>query len=88
MKYNELMQNIRENNISPSLFSVNQGLKPNAYILIKNYDKWEYFYLDEKGNRFDNMVFSDSEKAFDFFWQKLLVENMYPPSIPPKSVGI
>jgi hypothetical protein len=88
MTYNELMENIRKNSISLSCFSINQDLKPNAYILINNYDKWEYFYLDEKGNRFDSTVFSDPEKAFDFFWNKLLVENRYPPSIPPKSVGL
>lgn len=88
MKYDELMENIYENNIPSSWFSINQGLKPNAYILFKNYDKWEYFYLDEKGDRLDSRLFSEPEKAFDFFWQKLLVEKSYPPSIPPKSLGI
>lgn len=88
MKYQELIDNINSNNIPSDWFSINQGLKPNAFILYKNYDKWEYFYLDEKGNRLDSRIFFEEDLCFDFFWQKLLLEKSYPPSTPPTSVGI
>ena len=86
MEYNDLIDKINEYNIPSSWYSINQGLKPNAYILFKNYDKWEYFYLDEKGERLGERVFTDPKKAFDFLWNKLLFENSRPPSIPPPSV--
>jgi hypothetical protein len=39
------------------LYCIDDGLKSNAYILYKNYLKWEFFYLDEKGNRNDYQIF-------------------------------
>jgi hypothetical protein len=88
MEYITLIEKINEYNIPPSWYSLNQGLKPNAYILVKNYDMWEYFYLDEKGDRLNERIFTDCKKAFDFFWQRLLFEYNHPPSIPPATVGI
>ena len=88
MKYRDLLINIKKNNVPESLFSINQGLKPNAYILLKNYAKWEFFFLDEKGSRIDAQTFYDDDKAFDYLWEKLSFEIKYPPSTPPDSLGI
>ncbi len=83
MNYKTLMDKIAENNIPHSLISINDGLKPNAYILFKNYDIWEYFYLDEKGGRQGFREFRIEEDAFDFLWKKLEIEIAYPPTKPP-----
>lgn len=86
MTVEELKQNIISWNVPGSLFSINEGLKPNAYVLFENYGKWEFFYLDEKGQRMDYKVFYHSSDAYDYLWKKLYEEMQYPPSIPPPSV--
>lgn len=88
MTLSELIDNIKKNNIPESSFSIYEGLKPNAYILIKNYSNWEFFYLSERGDRNDTQIFYNEESAFDHLWKKLIFELKYPPSIPPKSLGL
>lgn len=88
MTYQDLINNIQASKIPASLYSIEEGLKPNAYILYRNYDKWEYFFLSERGDKLDQRIFDKSEIAFDFFWEKLQNELKYPPSVPPSSIGI
>jgi len=57
-----------------------------AHVLYKNYAKWEYFYLDERGERQGYTEFSEEEDAYAYLWNKLEMELKYPTSIPPKSV--
>ena len=83
----EVLKNmLAKNNVSDSIYSLNEGLKPNAYILNKNYSKWEFFFLDEKGQRNNFHEFINEEDAFEFFWGKIELEIRYPLSIPPSSV--
>jgi hypothetical protein len=86
MTLQELKNNIEVNNIPSFAYSIDGGLTPNAHILYKNYSKWEYFYLDERGGRNGFVEFSNEEAAFEHLWKKLETELKYPPSIPPKSV--
>lgn len=88
MTYQQLIDSIKQNGIPSDWFSINDGLKPNAYILNRNYIGWDFFFLDERGQRIGYKVFTDEGEAFDFFLQKLILEKKYPPSIPPSSVGI
>lgn len=88
MTYEELVNKISANSIPTELYSINEGIKPNAYILFKNYDKWEYFFITEKGDRVNFRIFYNESQAYDFFWEKLFKEISYPPSIPPQSLGI
>jgi hypothetical protein len=53
-------------------YSINEGLKPDALILYKNYSLWEFFYLEEKGDRLDFKVFKNEEDAYEHLWNKLL----------------
>jgi hypothetical protein len=53
MDLKTLKKKLLENNISESMYSIDDGLKPDAFILYRNYSKWECFYLDERGNRDD-----------------------------------
>lgn len=76
---------VKENNIPDSLYSINEGLKINAYNLYKNYAIWEYFYLNEKGERKDFKKYKAVEDALDYIWEKLQTELKYPFDIPPKN---
>lgn len=86
MTLKEFKDNIRKFNVPNELYSLEDGIKANAYILNKNYEKWDFFFLDEKGDRNNFIQFDDSQEAYSYLWSKLENEMKYPPSIPPKSV--
>ena len=71
MDLQELREKLIENNVPGRWYSLNEGLKPDACILFENYWVCEFFYLDEKGNKFDMRVFKNSEEAFEFLWKKM-----------------
>jgi len=71
MKLTELKQRIVLNEIPDRWYSINDGLKTNACIIYHNYKIWEYFYLDEKGQRHDSKPFINAEDAYDHLWIKL-----------------
>jgi hypothetical protein len=86
MTLEKLKENILNWEVPKYLYSINEGLKPNAYIIFENYTKWDYFFLDEKGERIGHRTFNNREDAFDYLWKKLFSEMQYPPSNPPNSV--
>ena len=88
MTLKEFEEKVRVNKVPDRLYSLDHGLKPDAYILYKNYSKCEFFYLDERGNRNSYKEFTNDEDAYEFLWKKLEDEIKYPASTPPKSVGI
>lgn len=67
----ELKDKLYWKNVPDRWYSLDEGLKPDACILYKNYAKWEFFYLDKKGDRHEFKVFSDVDDAYDHFWQKM-----------------
>jgi hypothetical protein len=67
----ELKDKLYRNNVPDHWYSLDDGLKPDACILYKNYAVWEYFYLDEKGGRNDIRAFNNEEQAFDHLWEKM-----------------
>ncbi len=71
MNLAELKEKLIIGNIPKSWYSLDEGLKPDACILHKNYSLWEYFYLDEKGGRHELTIFSNEKEAFDFLWKKM-----------------
>lgn len=75
MTIGELKNNIALYKIPSRWYSIDEGLKPDACILYKNYSYWEYFYLEEKGDRRDLKLFQKEEDAYDYLWQKLLYLN-------------
>lgn len=86
MSIEELKQNIKSWSVPNTLYSINEGLKPNAYILYENYGQWDFFYLNEKGERIDCKTFNSNSDAYNYLWVKLYKEMQYPPSFPPPSV--
>lgn len=67
----ELKDKFYWNNVPERWYSLNEELKPDACILYKNYSMWEFFYLDEKGERHDYRTFNNDEEAFEFLWKKM-----------------
>lgn len=71
MTREELMKKIIVNIVPESWYCIDSGLKQDALHLYKNYTKWEYFYLDERGSHNDFRIFYSDEEAFDFLWEKI-----------------
>lgn len=67
----ELKDKLYWNNVPERWYSLNDGLKPDACILYKNYSTWEFFYLDEKGGRNDVHFFKNDEEAYNYLWKKM-----------------
>ena len=71
MNLAELKNKLALHNVPERWYSLDDDLMPDACILFKNYSKWEFFYLDEKGDRYDFRIFVDESDAFDYFWKKM-----------------
>jgi hypothetical protein len=71
MTLDELMEKITANDVPDRWYCIDDGLKTDALHLYKNYSKWEYFYLDERGNRNDFIVFYSDDEAFEFLWGQI-----------------
>lgn len=61
-------------NIPDDEYSLNGSLKPDSIILYKNYNKWEVFYLDERGERSNEKDF-DSESNACLYVYKLFIDS-------------
>lgn len=68
MTRNELLEKLRTYNVPASLFSLNEALKPHAYILFESDGVWEGCYFDEKGNEHDRIIYPSEEIAYDYRW--------------------
>jgi hypothetical protein len=71
MQIQELKNKLYQNNVPERWYSLNDGLKPDACIIYKNYSNWECFYLDEKGDKHDYKIFQKDEDAYDYLWKKM-----------------
>jgi hypothetical protein len=71
MTLSELKQKIHDNNVPERWYSLDNGLKPDACILYRNYSVLEFFYLDEKGEKHDLKIFKKDDEAYDHLWAKL-----------------
>lgn len=59
------------NKIPESWYSINNGVKFNACILVDNKSYWESFYFDEKGETHNLHLFSNEEEALDYLWKQI-----------------
>lgn len=71
MKKSDLLDMLKKNQVPESWYSLDDGLKMDAFVIIENYSCWEFFYLDEKGDRQDFHLFSREEEAYDYLWSKI-----------------
>ena len=57
--------------VPQSWYSINDRLSSDTYILNKVYDRWEYFYFDEKGRRNGYKTFNCEDEACRYLLKKL-----------------
>ena len=77
MNCKELIEILNKENIPKNWYSINDFLKPDAYILreiVKDY--WEFFYMDERGGQ-DNdfQIFGSEDDACKYLLKTLLKEK-------------
>jgi hypothetical protein len=80
MDAQELKRKLKNLNIPEDWYSIDGGLKPDAYILENIYGRWVFYYFDEKGNRQNERKFDSERKACLYLFDKILTELKYPPS--------
>ncbi len=71
MNLKTLQEKIMQNDVPERWYSIDNGLKPDACIIYKNYSTWECFYLDERGNRDFYTICTSDEDAYDWLWSKI-----------------
>ncbi|MWP50400.1 MULTISPECIES: hypothetical protein [unclassified Gilliamella] len=69
MKINELKLKLNDLKILEDRYSLNGELLPDRIILCINYNKYEVFYLDERGNKNEFKVFYSEEEACDYLFK-------------------
>lgn len=75
MNVTQLINELDRMRVPKSFYSINDGLKTDAYILNYVYGRWECFYFDEKGNRLDEKNFLNEEEAVEFFLKRIRSER-------------
>lgn len=71
MTLEQLKKKLIDSKVPENWYSLDEGLKPDSLIIYKNYSRWEFFYLDEKGDKYDYKVFSDERDACEHLWEKM-----------------
>ena len=77
MNISNLLLNIEKLGVPKSYYSINGSLSSDTYILNQVYDKWEYFYFDEKGNKNDYQMFDNESDACECLLKVLEEEMRY-----------
>ena len=83
MTLEQLNENIAKWHIPAAFYSIDEGLKPDALILIDNQGLWEFFYLSERGDRSMYDYFKSSDEAYDHLWKLLFITVQNIKSTPP-----
>jgi hypothetical protein len=81
MNRNELKCKLDKLNVFTGFYSLEGELLPDRIVLFHNYDIWEVFYFDERGNRDNEKVFLSENEAceyiFEHFNQQKAIEKKY-----------
>ena len=64
MTKSELKSELNKINVPKEHYSLNEGIKVDAYIVEKYNDIWRYYYFDEKGQGSDLNLFKSEEDAY------------------------
>jgi hypothetical protein len=82
MNLNNLKETLIKMKINPLYYSLNEGLKSDSLILTINYNKWEVFYMDERGNKHDELIFNNENDAcvyiYNRFYEIELMKKQFP----------
>ncbi|UGU17929.1 hypothetical protein LS482_08615 [Sinomicrobium kalidii] len=66
----ELKSELNKIRVSERSYSLNEGVKTDAYIIEKHNDIWKFYYFDEKGQESDYNLFKSEEDAYSFLLEK------------------
>jgi hypothetical protein len=69
MKKIELKNKLDELNVYPRFYSLEGDLLPDRIVLYHNYNKWQVFYFDERGNRDKEKIFSTESEACEYIYE-------------------
>ena len=78
MTIKELENELKILNVKSTAYTINGDLHTDTYNLNKNYNKWEYFYFDEKGNKLDYRNFDNEKDACKYFLDRIKNDLSYP----------
>jgi hypothetical protein len=74
MKKDELLAGLKSLGVSEDAFSLNDGLKSDAFIVEENYGMWYVFYY-EKGERCEERLFIEESKAYQYLFERFVKES-------------
>lgn len=77
MTVKELQEELKKMSIPRTLYCINGSVKSDVYVLREVYKRWEYFYMDERGNENDNKWFDNEDDACAYFLNVLKKECSY-----------
>ena len=66
MKIEELQKNLAELKIPKRRYVINDSYPADTHVLQQNYNIWEYFYFDERGEKNDYKIFKTEEEACEY----------------------
>jgi hypothetical protein len=69
MNRNELKYKLDKLNVFIGFYSLEGELLPDRIVLFHNYDIWEVFYFDERGNRNNEKLFSSENEACKYIYE-------------------
>ncbi|KIO76716.1 hypothetical protein TH53_13660 [Pedobacter lusitanus] len=72
MNKEELKQKLVELNIKSEFYSLDGESLPDRIVMSQNYDKWDVFYFDERGNRDGEKIFSSESVACNYVYDLLM----------------
>jgi hypothetical protein len=84
MNVDDLKNRLIEMQINPLYYSLDGGLKSDSLILNIYYNKWEVFYMDERGGKHDELIFNNENEACMYIYNRFKNINLmkeYPKKI-------
>ncbi|GAB2450975.1 hypothetical protein GCM10011375_36340 [Hymenobacter qilianensis] len=69
MSTSELKRQLDLLGVKSKSYSLFGELTPDTVVLVRNYYKWEVFYLDERGGRNDEKSFDSENDACDYIYK-------------------
>lgn len=58
-------------------YSIDDGIKPDSFILRSVHTYWEYYYMDERGGENDYKRFNNENEACNFFFEVMKEQAKY-----------
>ncbi len=77
MNREQLIIKLNEIKVKATQYSLYGDLLPDRIVLYNSYNDWVVFYLDERGNRRDQITFSSENEACNYIYEEFKDLNKY-----------